>query len=114
MRIINRCVVNYFLIKYYVILMVGIILLIMIEDVMCCLYELCFEIEKLIIWIVVFLDKKLIIEETSICVSLLTHKYYTHKSQMLSTTLFFIINVGVWVSLRAPRLIPRALKLTIM
>jgi hypothetical protein len=49
MRIINRCVVNYFLIKYYVILMVGIILLIMIEDVMCCLYELCFEIEKLII-----------------------------------------------------------------
>jgi len=27
---------------------------------------------------------------------------------------FFFFNVGVWVSLRAPRLIPRALKLTII
>jgi hypothetical protein len=40
MRIINRCIVNYFLIKYYVILMVDVILLIMIEDAMCCLYKL--------------------------------------------------------------------------
>ena len=38
----------------------------MIENVICWLYKLCFDAEKLVIWIVqimIFLDKKLIIEE---------------------------------------------------
>jgi hypothetical protein len=48
----NKYIVSLNLIKYYVMLcyvmlMVDLILLIIIEDVMCCLYELCFELGKL-------------------------------------------------------------------
>jgi hypothetical protein len=48
MRIINRSV-SLILIKYYVMLIVSLILLFMIEDVLCCLCELCFDTEKLVI-----------------------------------------------------------------
>jgi hypothetical protein len=42
------------------------ILLLMIEDVMSCLCELCFDVGKLVIWIVriVFFSKELIEKET--------------------------------------------------
>jgi hypothetical protein len=33
-------------------LIVGLIMLFMIEDGMCCIYELCFQVRKLVIWIV--------------------------------------------------------------
>jgi hypothetical protein len=49
MRIMNRCIISLILIKCCVILMAGLILLLMIEDVMCCLCELCFVVGKLII-----------------------------------------------------------------
>jgi uncharacterized membrane protein len=48
MRIINRSV-SLILIKYYVMLIVSLILLFMIEDVLCCLCELCFDAEKPVI-----------------------------------------------------------------
>jgi hypothetical protein len=48
MRIINRSV-SLILIKYYVMLIVSLILLFMIEDVLCCLCELYFDAEKLVI-----------------------------------------------------------------
>jgi hypothetical protein len=50
----------------YVTLILDLILLLMIED-MCCLCELCFDVRKLVIWIVwivVFLDNKFMIQET--------------------------------------------------
>jgi hypothetical protein len=43
MRIINRCMDSLILIKYYVMLIIGLNLLIIIEYVMCCLYKLCFD-----------------------------------------------------------------------
>jgi hypothetical protein len=49
MRIINRCIVSLILIKYCVILIVSLILLLIIEDIMCCLCELCFDARKLVI-----------------------------------------------------------------
>jgi len=49
MRIMNTCIVSLTLIKYYVIVIVGLILLLMIEDVMYCLYKLYFDVEKLTI-----------------------------------------------------------------
>jgi hypothetical protein len=45
----NRYIVSLILIKYYVMLIVSLILLFMIKDVMCCLYELCFDAGKLVI-----------------------------------------------------------------
>jgi hypothetical protein len=55
MRIMNTCIVSLTLIKCYVIVIVGFILLFMIEDVMYCLYKLCFDVEKLTILNFVFL-----------------------------------------------------------
>jgi hypothetical protein len=49
MRIMNRSIISLILIKYCVILMTDLILLLMIEDIMCCLCELCFVVGKLII-----------------------------------------------------------------
>ena len=49
MRIMNTFIVSLTLIKCYVIVIVGLILLLMIEDVMYCLYKLCFDVEKLTI-----------------------------------------------------------------
>ena len=59
MRIMNRCIVDLTSIKYYVMLIIGLILLLMIEYglillfmieyVLCYLYELYFDIKKLII-----------------------------------------------------------------
>jgi hypothetical protein len=73
MRIMNKCIISLILIKFYVMLIFGLILLIMIEDVMCCLCELYFEAKKLVIWIVwilVFLGSELMVEETvTWCVS---------------------------------------------
>jgi len=73
MRIMNKCIITLILIKFYVMLIIGLILLIMIEDVMCCLCELYFEAQKLVIWIVwilVFLGSELMVEETvTWCVS---------------------------------------------
>jgi hypothetical protein len=63
----NRCIVSLILIKFYVMLIAGLILLLMIEDVMCYLCELCFDVEKLVIWIVQivnFWGKELMAEET--------------------------------------------------
>jgi hypothetical protein len=37
------------LIKYYIMLIIGLNLLIMIEYAMCCLYKLCFDAEKMVI-----------------------------------------------------------------
>jgi len=48
-RIMNTCIVSLTLIKCHVIVIVGLILLLIIEDVMYCLYKLCFDIEKLAI-----------------------------------------------------------------
>jgi len=42
MRIMNTCIISLTLIKYHVIVIVGLILLLMIEDVMYCLYKLYF------------------------------------------------------------------------
>jgi len=63
MRIMNKCIINLILIKCCVILMAGLILLLMIEDVICCLRELCFVVGKLIIWIMIFLGRELMAEE---------------------------------------------------
>jgi hypothetical protein len=49
MRIMNRCIVSLILIKYYVMLIIGLILLLMSEDVMCCLCELCKDTKKVAI-----------------------------------------------------------------
>jgi hypothetical protein len=49
MRIMNTCIVSLTLIKYYLIVIVGLILLLMIEGDMYCLYKLCFNVEKLTI-----------------------------------------------------------------
>jgi hypothetical protein len=49
MKIMNRYIVSLFLTKYHVMLIVGLVLLLMIEDVMCCLCELCFDAGKMII-----------------------------------------------------------------
>jgi hypothetical protein len=49
MRIMNKCIISLILIKFYVMLIFGLILLIMIEDVMCCLCEWYFEAQKLVI-----------------------------------------------------------------
>jgi hypothetical protein len=49
MRIMNRCIVSLILIKFYIMLIAGLIVLLMIEDVMCYLCELCFDVEKLVI-----------------------------------------------------------------
>jgi hypothetical protein len=48
MKIMNRYIVSLILIKYHVMLIVGLVLLLMIED-MCCLCELCFDAGKMII-----------------------------------------------------------------
>jgi len=48
MRIMNKCIVSLILIKCYVMLIVSLILFLMIEDVMCCLCELCFDAGKLV------------------------------------------------------------------
>ena len=48
MRIINKCIVSLILIKYYIMLIVSLILLLMIKDIMCCLCELCFDVGKLV------------------------------------------------------------------
>jgi hypothetical protein len=49
----------------------------------------------------------------------ITHNYNLYggslyKGNALLLEVFFLINVGVWASLRVPRLISRALKLTTM
>jgi len=49
MRIINKSMDSLILIKYYVMLIISLSLLIMIEYVMCCLYKLCFDAEKMVI-----------------------------------------------------------------
>jgi hypothetical protein len=49
MKIMNRCIVSLILIECYVMLIASLILLLMIEDVMCYLCKLCFDVEKLII-----------------------------------------------------------------
>lgn len=49
MRIMNKCIVNLILVKFYVMLIIDIISLLMIEDVICCLCELCFDVGKLVI-----------------------------------------------------------------
>ena len=49
MRIMSICIVSLILIKFYVMLIIKLILLIMTEDVICCLCELYFEAEKLVI-----------------------------------------------------------------
>jgi hypothetical protein len=49
MKIMNRCMVSLILIKCYVMLIISLILLLMIEDVTCCLCELYFDAQKLII-----------------------------------------------------------------
>ena len=41
MRIMNRYIVNLILIRCYVKLIVCLILLLIIEDIICCLHELC-------------------------------------------------------------------------
>jgi hypothetical protein len=68
-----RCIIILILIKCYVKLIVDLILLLIIEDVVCCLRELCFDARKPIIWIVrivVFLDRELMVEENVLgCVS---------------------------------------------
>ena len=48
-KIMNRYIVSLILTKYHVMLIVGLVLLLMIEDVMCCLCELCFDAGKMII-----------------------------------------------------------------
>jgi hypothetical protein len=48
MRIINKCIVSLILIKYYIMLIVSLILLLMIKYIMCCLCELCFDVGKLV------------------------------------------------------------------
>jgi hypothetical protein len=65
MIIMNRSIVSLILIKYYVMLVVGLNLLLMIEYVMCYLCKLCFDARKLVIWIVlnfVFLTRELMTE----------------------------------------------------
>jgi len=52
----NKCIISLILIKYYVMLIIGPILVIMIEYVMYYLCELCFDARKLLIWIVIFLE----------------------------------------------------------
>jgi hypothetical protein len=49
MRVMNRCIVSLILIKCYVMLIVGLNVLLIIENVMCCLCELHFDARKLII-----------------------------------------------------------------
>jgi hypothetical protein len=48
-RIMNKCIVSLILIKFYVMLIIDIILLLMIEDVIYCLCKLCFDVGKLVI-----------------------------------------------------------------
>jgi hypothetical protein len=49
MRIINISMNSLILIKYYVMLIIGLNLLIMIEYVICCLYKLYFDAGKMVI-----------------------------------------------------------------
>jgi len=49
MKIMNKSIISLILIKCYVMLIVGLILLFIIENIMCCLYKLCFDVEKLVI-----------------------------------------------------------------
>jgi hypothetical protein len=49
MKIMNKYIISLILIKYYVMLIVGLILLFIIKNIMCCLYKLCFDAEKLVI-----------------------------------------------------------------
>ena len=48
-RMMNKCIISLILIKYYVMLIIGPILVIMIEYVMYYLCELCFDARKLLI-----------------------------------------------------------------
>jgi hypothetical protein len=48
-KIMNKCIISLILIKCYVRLIVGLILLFIIKNVMCCLYKLYFNTEKLVI-----------------------------------------------------------------
>jgi hypothetical protein len=79
-RTMNRCIIRLILIKCYVMLIIGLILLIMIKDVMRCLCELCFGAKKLVIWIVwimIFLGKELMNKEIVFgCVSSLSRRCY--------------------------------------
>ena len=70
------------LIKCYVILIFGLILLLIIENVMYCLCELCFDTGKLVIWIFFFFFRQGVNDRKD-CprVRLL------EESQILSTTL---------------------------
>jgi len=47
-----RCIIILILIKCYIKLIVDLILLLIIEDVVCYLRELCFDARKPVIWIV--------------------------------------------------------------
>ena len=69
MRIMNTCIVSLTLIKCYVIVIVGFILLFMIEDVMYCLYKLCFDVEKLTILNFVFLGGQGVNDKRDYCKS---------------------------------------------
>ena len=55
MRVMNRYIIDLISIKYYFILIVNLILLLMSKYIMCYLYELCFDTENLIIWIKKFI-----------------------------------------------------------
>jgi hypothetical protein len=48
-KIINKCIIYLILIKYYIMLIIGLNLLFAIEYVMCCLCKLYFDIKKIVI-----------------------------------------------------------------